>query len=103
MTISRKPIIASAFDGDFRNDAGRVQGYLDELTYYRPRGFSKLAKEGAKLVRALESDDCALDTADHMDSWFTDVESMLTDWARRVTRNELGAIIAAKSLTMKSR
>lgn len=83
----RKPIIGEAFDSHQMNDSGRVANYVRELRHYRPRGFSALANEGDKLVAALESDKCSPDTAEHVDEWTDDVESRLTDWARRVTRN----------------
>lgn len=84
----RKPILGSAFDADFMNDAGRVSCYLQELRYYRPRGFSALAKGGRKLLAELESDECGFDAAEWLDEWRDEVEDTLTKWARRVTRNE---------------
>lgn len=86
--LTRKPILGEAFDSHFMNDAGRVQSYVRELEYYRPRGFASLAREGATLFQQLSADDCPADTAERMDSWINEVESLLTDWARRVTRND---------------
>jgi hypothetical protein len=88
MTIKRKPIIGEAFDSHQMNDSGRIACYVRELRYYRPRGFAALAKEGDKLAAMLDSDDCSDDAAGHADSWIDDVETMLSDWARRVTRND---------------
>ena len=89
MTLrKRQPTIGEAFDAHFMNDSERVAAYVRELRHYRPRGFSALAREGDKLAEDLDSPTCSPDAADIMDSWFTDVESMLTDWARRVARND---------------
>lgn len=88
MTIKRKPIIGEAFDSHQMNGAGRIACYVRELRYYRPRGFAALAKEGDKLADMLDSDDCRDDAADHVESWICDVETLLTEWARRSMRNE---------------
>lgn len=85
---NRKPIIGEAFDSHQMNDAGRVASYVRELRYYRPRGFATLANEGDKIAAALESDDCPTDLADSLFDWIDDVESLMTEWARRVTRND---------------
>lgn len=87
MTKIRKPIIGEAFDAHQMNDAERVHAYCRELEYYRPRGFSSLAREGATLFRQLSGDTCPADTAERMDSWIDAVESLLTEWAQRTMRN----------------
>lgn len=85
----RTPLIGSAFDADFMNEAGRVASYLAELRYYRPRGFSALVKEGERTLAALESEVEDVDfDASHVDEWKSEVEDALTEWARRVTRND---------------
>jgi len=84
----RMPLIGSAFDGDFMNDAGRIASYVAELRYYRPRGSAALASEGDKLAAELESANCGPDAAEWMDSWINEVEDMLTTWARKVMRND---------------
>ena len=83
----RQPVIGCAFDPDFRDDAGRVSAYLDELRYYRPRGYGKLAKEGDSYLKRIEADDQTLETA-HWYEWMGDVDQMLTEWARRVLRHD---------------
>jgi hypothetical protein len=89
MTIrkhKRTPIIGPAFAGDFRDEAGRVQGYVDELRYYRPRGFSKLAIEGERMIARDARG--VVDAFDHADFWKDGVEALLTEWGRRVARND---------------
>ena len=81
--MKRTPVLGPAFDQDQTNDYGRVQNYLAELRYYRPRGFSKLAKEGEKILRDIEKSEESF-----FDEWATDIDSLLTEWARRVTRND---------------
>lgn len=89
MTVrKRQPIIGEAFDTHSMNDSERVAAYVCELRHYRPRGFSKLAREGDNLADDLDSPTCSPDAADIMDSWIDDAESMLTEWAQRVTRND---------------
>lgn len=87
MAKSRKPIVGEAFAPHFMNDAGRIESYVAELRYYRPRGFAKLASEGDKFAAQLDSDDCPIDVMERVDSWIDDVESMLTEWAQRIERN----------------
>jgi hypothetical protein len=85
---TRKPIIGEAFDSHFMNDSGRIACYVRELRYYRPRGFAALAKEGDKLASVIDTDECDGFDAERMDSWIDEVETLLTDWARRTMRND---------------
>lgn len=85
---NRLPIIGEAFDSHQMNDAERILAYVRELEFYRPRGFANLAKEGDSIAQEILSDDCSPDAAESMDSWIDDVESMLTEWARRKLRND---------------
>lgn len=78
---SRKPLIGSAFNADMTNEYGRVSSYLREIEYYRPRGFSKLRKEGLRVLREAFDD---INGADDIDAFKGAVEDMLTEWARRV-------------------
>ena len=81
---TRRPVIGCAFDPDFRNQIGIIEAYLSELQYYRPHGFSKLAKEGEKYIRAIAAeryDD------DYSSEWMSDCDNLLTEWARRSARN----------------
>ena len=92
MTIrkhKRRPILGPAFDADQMNDGERIAAYVAELRYYRPRGFSKLAIEGERIARAMEGDDTAkaCEACEQADEWKDDVDTMLTEWARRVSRN----------------
>lgn len=83
----RKPIIGEAFDSHQMNDSGRVASYVAELRHYRPRGFSALANEGDKLASVIDTDQCDGYDSERMDSWVDEVETLLTEWARRETRN----------------
>ena len=86
----RMPVIGEAFDADQMNAVERVESYVSELEYYRPRGFSKLVREGRTLARdmwrAVESD-CAY-VLDHANEWKSEVEALLTEWARRMVRHD---------------
>ena len=89
---ARPIMLESYFDCDQTNAVGRVRHYLDTLTYFRPRGFSKLAREGARFIRQLEAvgDDAtgeASDVYQFADEWKSDVESLLTEHGRKVERN----------------
>jgi hypothetical protein len=88
--IIRKPVTGEAFDSDQMNEPERIEAYISELEYYRPRGFSKLVKEGRRIAADMRSDDAAryADSAEHGDSWKDDVESLLTEWARRAARHD---------------
>lgn len=79
------PVIGCAFDPDQRDEAGRIVAYLDELRYYRPRGFFKLAKEGELYVRSIPDDPVS---ADCVTEWMMECDTLLTEWARRVTRHD---------------
>jgi hypothetical protein len=69
------PSLGIAFDPDQLNERERADAYAAELRYYRPRGFAAVARD---LERAdLEFDYDAMHDADEL----------LTEWARRVTRN----------------
>ena len=86
----RMPVIGEAFDADQMNDVEHVESYVSELEYYRPRGFSKLAREGRKLARdmwrAVESDRAY--ALDQFNEWKGDVEALLTEWARHMVRHD---------------
>lgn len=97
MTKARKPIIGEAFDSHFMNDSGRIACYMRELRYYRPRGFAALVKEGETILADLERIEAGkhsrhftagVDVYQAASEWESDVESMLTEWARRTMRNE---------------
>jgi hypothetical protein len=75
--MKKQPVLGPAFDQDQTDADGRVENYISELQYYRPRGFSKLVREG--MTQA---------TRDDPDAWMTACEDLLTEWARRVTRND---------------
>lgn len=80
MTSKRKPIIGCAFDPDQRNERGRVEAYIGELEYYRPRGFAGLRNEGARLNKT--------DDWEWSNEWMTDCDNLLTEWARRELRHD---------------
>ena len=82
--MSKCPILGSAFDPDQMNDIERVQAYVDELRYYRPRGFGKLAREGEEFIQGSHIGA----GADFHNEWFNDCDALLTDWARRVERHD---------------
>ena len=97
MTKSRKPLIGGAFDSHFMNEAGCIASYLEDLRYYRPRGFSKLAREGATIMVDLERIEAGkpskhftadVDVFQAASEWKDEVDSFLTEWARRVTGND---------------
>ena len=82
----RRPIIGPAFDADQRNEPERIAAYVAELRHYRPRGFSKLAREGEKIERQMwrDADSERTDAWDHADSFKQECEDLLTEWARRI-------------------
>ena len=81
--MTRKPVLGSAFDQDQTNDEGRIENYLSELRYYRPRGFSKLTHEGKTILAGLQiDDDSAMSNSSY---WMLKVDLLLPDWARRVS------------------
>ena len=80
----RLPIIGCAFSPDFRSAIENVEAYIDELRYYKPRGFSKLVKEGEAFIRGAELGI----GADYYSEWKDDCDSLLTEWAQRVARNQ---------------
>lgn len=86
----RTPVIGSSFDCDQMNEPERIEAYIADLEYYRPRGFSKLAREGRKIVRDMwdSADDTRTDAWDFGGDWKSDVEDMLTAWARRIKRHD---------------
>lgn len=83
---TRKPVLGSAFDQEQTNEAGRIENYISELEYYRPRGFSKLAKDGRAILRKLSNNDG--NGCEWMHEWQNETDLLLTEWARRVTRND---------------
>lgn len=78
----RMPVIGSAFDSDFRNDAGRCTGYADGLRYYRPRGFSRLARELEAIAARIEADKARPDDGQAMSEAMDEADDILTQWAR---------------------
>lgn len=92
MTKARKraPVIGPAFDPDTMNEPERIAAYIGELEYYRPRGFSKLAREGRKIISAMwrDAESERVDAWDSAASWMNAADDMLTAWARRVDGHE---------------
>lgn len=82
--MSKRPILGCAFDPDQMNDLEQIQAYVDELRYYRPHGFGKLAREGEEFIRGAEMDA----GVDYYSEWMSDCDSLLTEWARRVERHD---------------
>ena len=82
--MSKRPILGCAFDPDQMNDLEQIQAYVDELRYYRPHGFGKLAREGEEFIRGAEMDA----GVDYYSEWMSDCDSLLTEWAQRVARNQ---------------
>ena len=82
----RRPVLGSAFKQDQTNDEERLTNYVYELRYYRPRGFSKLAHEGDTIIAGLQID--ADGAAENACALMQEIDDMLTEWARRVTRND---------------
>lgn len=81
-----KPVIGCAFDPDQRNETENHEAYLSELTYYRPRGFSELAREGESILRRMKKDD--ENAFQESCEWQDNVCSFLSDWARQVERHD---------------
>lgn len=86
----RMPAIGEAFDSDQMNDPERIESYIRELEYYKPRGFSRLAKEGRAIVRTMwaDAETDRMNAWDFGHDWKLEVEALLTNWARRVERHE---------------
>lgn len=73
------PVIGPEFDTHQDNLQGNAQSYADTLRHYRPRGFSKLARELESFASGKDSEFiCEVEDA---------ADSLLTEWAQRVTRN----------------
>lgn len=70
-----RPIIGPAFDPDQMNEREQADAYAAELRYYRPRGFSRTARD---LDRA---------NLEYVCDTMTAADDILTEWGRRVTRN----------------
>lgn len=75
----RKPQLGCAFDPDQRNERGRVEAYIGELEWYRPRGFAKLRDEGNALLR--KPDDS--EEWQWSNEWMADCDNMLGEHATR--------------------
>lgn len=94
----RTPYLGSQFDSHQRSLVENVQAYCDVLAYFRPRGFSKLTKEGAALIatmcKAQRMDDAEKGNAiegeatEAAGELMRDCDEMLTAWARRVERHD---------------
>jgi len=89
-TRKRMPAIGEAFDADQMNDPERIESYIRELEYYKPRGFSKLVKEGRAIVRTMwaDAESDRMNVWDFGHEWKLEAEALLTNWARRVERHE---------------
>lgn len=85
---NRKPIIGPAFASDFRDDSGRASAYASELRYYRPRGFSRIARELDAIANRLNADRAKPDDADRLFDAMEQADSLLTAWARRILRHD---------------
>lgn len=81
------PLIGEAFDSHLMNDEGRCDSYAHELEHYRPAGFSRIASILRSLAYRLGADRAKPDDAEIMDWQIKQAESLLTEWARRVSRN----------------
>lgn len=75
----QRPQIGCAFDPDQRNPRGIVESYIDELNWYRPRGFAKLRNEGAAMLRKPDEHSDWQNWCD----WSDDCDSLLSDHAQR--------------------
>lgn len=75
----QKPILGCAFDPDQRNERGRVEAYIGELEYYRPRTFAKLRDEGKALLRKPDEHE----DWQHATEWSDECDSLLSDHAQR--------------------
>lgn len=84
----RKPVLGPAFDAEQTNDAGRARNYAGELRYYRPRGFSKRARELEAIAHRADEGKEKPNDADAMYDLMPEAEDMLTSWAMRVERHE---------------
>ena len=80
-----KPYLGTWSNQIQTDDAGSVGNYVDALMYYRPRGFSKLAREGKRAMIRLYAGEAIDDVLGP--TWFGDCEFLLTEWARRVERH----------------
>lgn len=86
MKPKRRPAIGPEFDSHQMNTAEIATAYAETLEYYRPRGFSKLARELYVLAnRMLRGDADARDESLYV---IQDAESLLSDWARRVAGHD---------------
>jgi len=81
----RRPVVGCAFDPDQRNEIGNIEAYISELEFYRPRGFSKLKKEGERYVALLDRE--RFDDV-YSSEWMQECDHLLTEWARRVERHD---------------
>jgi hypothetical protein len=73
-------LIGPSFDQEQTNEEGRVENYISELRYRRPRGFAKLAKEGASILRQYGNDEQTFAF-----EWMQECDELLSAWAQRVT------------------
>jgi hypothetical protein len=89
-THKRSPLLGPSFDCDQMNEPERIEAYIADLEYYRPCGFSKLVRDGRKIVNTMWKDADAerTDAWDFGGDWKDRVEDLLTAWARRVERHE---------------
>lgn len=80
-TKHKAPILGEAFKLE-RDNSACIDSYISELEYYRPRGFSKLVREGRKLANALILRDRDLE------SWCWQCDHCLTYYARMVAGHD---------------
>lgn len=82
----RSPLLGVAFNTRRMDEEDVLRAYISELEHYRPRGFSRLVREGHGMVRAYE--DCDLHLVDRYQDWQADAAEILTNWARRAARHD---------------
>lgn len=79
---TRMPVIGIAFEPEFMSIDDGYQRLAGELEYYRPRGFSKLARELRRYAAAMRRGDDE-DTGQMAYEASVEACDMLTEWARR--------------------
>ena len=47
---NRRPVLGPEFDGDQMNVTERIKAYCETLEYYRPRGCTKLIRDGLAMI-----------------------------------------------------
>jgi hypothetical protein len=73
------PQIGEEWDSHQNNQEENARKYADTLRWYRPRGFSKLARELESFANGKDSE--------FISEIEDDCDTLLTEWAQRVTRN----------------